>query len=707
MSCRRTRAPGELTQRNFPTVSSTNVRTSYSYDSAGRLEYETVTKETGSTTNMYRTNYSYSYLTYGRQVVRLEEQYAVNNWQSSNRVTYKWNTLGWQNYEEREDYNFGSWANRYDISQEYDKVGNRTRFHRNVASGFTSSYGKAMDLSYTYNVRNNLSAISDADDANYAAAVTSDANMNLTVIDESYDNSGNVNHLYTYFDVDDLNRVTSHRTKKYLSLARKWQWTKREHGYSGTGSLVNTTMKQWYDGDSEPAGDSLEHIYDRSRMLQNYDGTSTYGDEWRWAGSQNNHNSPLHSPNSDTAAQTGYNLANDKTPQRRTFLSPTSEGDERHLYGQGKPQAKDSSGSGANWYVGVTSQPQTAQMANMESRLFFEGTVTATDMDRASDTREKGRIGITGSAQAYGGSNGRVTSEAIGRDINPLGRGGGAALVGGMMSIGKLAPRLPGSSGGVNQGNSVNNPCADCGGSPWGDPGKYPHYPGDPAPYPGAKYSYVWAENERHCVTSWYYENEGREVPSDCSRHEYCLRESCCPNRCSLEEYRESVHHAIICYRIDCACAEVNCHRCGNDSPECTPVGKCGCRGKVSIDYPDDPGSGGGGGGGVDNPNCYGSSIQNSLGLAGPSFPGVPDFETVLLDLFVNCGCSDTLLALEKALNEPEFSYAANCCGFLTDNVRVKDSMGWMTFWNCAQPHIGRAFKKHGGNFVPPPLYEF
>jgi hypothetical protein len=109
---------------------------------------------------------------------------------------------------------------------------------------------------------------------------------------------------------------------------------------------------------------------------------------------------------------------------------------------------------------------------NLESRLFFEGTVTATDMDRATDTREKGRIGITGSAQAYGGSNGRVTSEAIGRDINPLGRGGGAALVGGMMNQGILAPRLPGGSGGINQGNSVNNTCIGCGGlgSPQSDP---------------------------------------------------------------------------------------------------------------------------------------------------------------------------------------------------------------------------------------------
>src|SRR5690606_18561755 len=98
----------------------------------------------------------------------------------------------------------------------------------------------------------------------------------------------------------------------------------------------------------------------------------------------------------------------------------------------------------------------------VNSRLFFEGTVTATDMSRATNAASarpaeaclqrsarplsagakwqlnKGRIGITGSSQAYGGSNGRVTSESIGRDVNPLGRGGGAALVGGCRDVGIL-----------------------------------------------------------------------------------------------------------------------------------------------------------------------------------------------------------------------------------------------------------------------------
>ena len=129
-----------------------------------------------------------------------------------NHTTYQYNTLGWQIFEEREDPTGGGTV-VYDITQEYDKVGNRTRFHRNVPMGQESNYGKSMDLSYTFDVRNNLNAIADADAAGYAATVTSDANMNITEIDEEYDNGTGVTHVYAYFDVDDLNRVTAHRTK--------------------------------------------------------------------------------------------------------------------------------------------------------------------------------------------------------------------------------------------------------------------------------------------------------------------------------------------------------------------------------------------------------------------------------------------------------------------------------------------------------------
>jgi len=114
-----------LTQRNYPVVSSANIRTSYSYDSAGRLQYETVTKETGSTTNLYRTGYAYSYLTYGRQVVRTEQDYS-GGWNDSWRVTYQWDAMERQDNEEREDWSGSSWDGEYEILQQYDKNGNRT-----------------------------------------------------------------------------------------------------------------------------------------------------------------------------------------------------------------------------------------------------------------------------------------------------------------------------------------------------------------------------------------------------------------------------------------------------------------------------------------------------------------------------------------------------------------------------------------------------
>jgi hypothetical protein len=83
-------------------------------------------------------------------------------------------------------------------------------------------------------------------------------------------------------------------------------------------------------------------------------------------------------------------------------------------------------------------------------------------MSRVTDQREAGRMGIHGTSLSRGGSDPRVTSEAIGRDINPLGRGNGMALVGGMLNLGRIAPMLAGAKprGGA-QGSSVNNKVDD------------------------------------------------------------------------------------------------------------------------------------------------------------------------------------------------------------------------------------------------------
>ena len=85
-------------------------------------------------------------------------------------------------------------------------------------------------------------------------------------------------------------------------------------------------------------------------------------------------------------------------------------------------------------------------------------------MSRATDAREKGRIGILGSGLSYAGSYSRVTSETIGRDLNPLGRGDGNAYVGGQLNLGRITPSLPMSTAPGGWGNSVNNGCGDGGG---------------------------------------------------------------------------------------------------------------------------------------------------------------------------------------------------------------------------------------------------
>ena len=464
---------GKLTQRDFPEESSQHIRTSYSYDTAGRLEYETITREAGGTTNLTRTTYAQTYSTgdHYSQQLRTEETGSGASWINSSRTTYRYDGMNRQDYEKREDYLSDpdpAFVQTYLIEQEYDKKGNRTRLDRNVTSGHETEYGQSMDLGYTYNTVNALTAISDADDANYECTVTCDANNNITLVEEAVSTGGYTAELATAFSYDWANRMETNTVSRYLKASKDMVYTKREHEYDAAGRLVNSTYKNWLGGEEEPTGDTVEHCYAGSKHVQNTDGSSSYGGTWHWAGASYSYNAPVKSPNADTASQDAYNLANAKTPQRRTWQSPTSAGDERNLYGQGKPMAKDSSGAGLDWSEGITSDTPDATVLTLESRLDFDGTVAPTDLSRATDAREKGRIGIFGSQLSYAGSSGRVTSEPLGRDLNPLGRGDGGAYVAGAVNLGVIAPRLPGSRASGGNGNSVNN-CGQCGGGGNGD----------------------------------------------------------------------------------------------------------------------------------------------------------------------------------------------------------------------------------------------
>jgi hypothetical protein len=149
-------------------------------------------------------------------------------------------------------------------------------------------------------------------------------------------------------------------------------------------------------------------------------------------------------------------------------VNPTTEGDARHIFGQGRPMAKDASGSGANWYQGTLSAAQNANQNVVESRLFFTGTTGMSgglDLSRSTDAREKGRLGLFGTAESYAGAYPRVTSESIGRDLNPLGRGDGFGYVAGALLVARLAPWLPKHIALSGTGNSVNNPTP--GGDGW------------------------------------------------------------------------------------------------------------------------------------------------------------------------------------------------------------------------------------------------
>ena len=258
---------------------------------------------------------------------------------------------------------------------------------------------------------------------------------------------------------------------------------------------MGSIYKQWLNNGTEPQGSSLEHCYAGSRHIQNYDGSSSYGARWHWAGAQNDHGAPLRAPSADSSAQQTYytpSAGGAGDPQRRSFvIGGTSEGDQRLLYAQGRPMAKDSSGSGSNWAVGTSSAIQSQFQTPVESRFFFTGTVTGTDMSRATDKREKDRLGIFGTSNSYAGSYGRVTSEPIGRDLNPLGRGSGQAFVAGAINLGRITSQLAGSRSVSGTGNSINN-CGQfgCGfGLEFGYPLYEPLFPTPDIQYPSLIYT--------------------------------------------------------------------------------------------------------------------------------------------------------------------------------------------------------------------------
>ena len=554
---------GKLRHRNFPEESSQYIHTAYSYDTAGRLQYETLTREGGGTTNLSRTGYAYSVSSYHRQVVRTEQTYS-GGWNDSFRITYKHDGLGRLDCEQGENYDSG-WEAAYQQDQSYDKNGNRTGFTREIEEGQEDNFGQSMDLSYAFNNVNALTEIVDNNAEFYTCEVTCDANNNITqVVETETGEEEKTATLTTSFSYDALNRLTAHQEARYDSTAGATQYRRRYHKYDGLGRAVQSALQDYQAGDPDPGPPTYrEHIYAGARHVQNSDGSSTYGARWHWAGAAQEHASPLKSPNADTSGNTGYNVANTTAPQRRTYLSPTSEGNERHLYGQGKPNAMDADAEtmAAQWSTGIVSEDSTGEV-QVESRLFYQGTVegggTANELSRLTDAREKGRIGILGSALSYAGSYGRVTSESIGRDLNPLGRGDGGSYVAGGMNLGRISPSLPGNKSPGGWGNSVNNSS------------RSKFSPCDRVPVGSRELT----ATERTCVLDWQADVQSFIGPVMCP-YLPCVYVSEC-DFCDRDEWIEEPE---CCMQLHCNCKDSAYTGCVENycstNPLCCPDCRC------------------------------------------------------------------------------------------------------------------------------------
>jgi hypothetical protein len=293
----------------------------------------------------------------------------------------------------------------------------------------------------------------------------------------------------------------------------------------------------------------------------------------------------------------------------------------------------------------------------VESRLMFEGTVTATDMSRATDAREKDRLGIFGTGLSYAGSYGRVTSESIGRDLNPLGRGRGQALVGGMQRAGGISPRLPRSHAAGGVGNSVNNGCFDI---KYNGSGALPLNAGLPWDLwqDGIHGNYKLSQTEKRCIDDWVIRTSGVLCPA-CR----CLASSLCPRGCT--DRGKWIQNPYDCQRAKCVCESQNissaCPGCDHN-PDCWP--KCACTGSwvvrggigIEIGTPSNPGV---------KPDCRDLRSQVEQALRGNPI----DVSGQLTDLMVRCGC----VAICNALYHDYplmFAVCEHCCNRADDEVQ-------------------------------------
>ena len=296
----------------------------------------------------------------------------------------------------------------------------------------SGTYHPARNFGYTYTGMGHMLTITENTNlSNYTATVTTDANGNLTEIEEVRDVSGTPTTVSTNtFEYDRENRLIE-------QIVDSNQNVTVAHAYDGLGRLVRTSRTV-----SGPTTTQYRHVRDGLKLQGNVDYTNT-----QTAPSWTNHPGrlmPIESQQLQTNnSQQFINIADEFTPARLTYHPSTSAA--------GDTSTVNAKGS----YSVINGSAPPVNATTLHSELFYHRNATVNQNSIALSS-DRGSLEIAGVSLLYEGT--RVKSYLLGRDLNPMGRGDGNYYPHGAFGIGNVRP-IPTTSIVSGFGNSINNGC--------------------------------------------------------------------------------------------------------------------------------------------------------------------------------------------------------------------------------------------------------
>ena len=313
---------------------------------------------------------------------------------------------------------------RYQYEHSYDSAGNRTSL---VVSG---TYHPARNFGYTYNGMGHMLTVTENTNlSNYVATVSTDANGNITEIEEVRDVSGTPTTVSTNtFEYDRENRLIEQVVDSNQSVTVA-------HAYDGLGRLVRTSRTV-----SGPTTTEYRHVRNGLQIQGNIDYTNSQTAP-TWTNTLMGL-MPIESQQIQTNSSQQYiNISDEITPARLTYHPTTSAaGDTSTVAAKGS-------------YSVINGSAPAVNSTTLHSELFYHRNVTINQNTIALPSN-KGVLEIAGTNLLHEGL--RVKSYVIGRDLNPMGRGYGIHYAHGMFSAGNMRP-IASVTPIVGFGNSVNN----------------------------------------------------------------------------------------------------------------------------------------------------------------------------------------------------------------------------------------------------------